>query len=52
MAELPDGTLASGSGDKTVRIWNTNSGLQLKVLTLNYNLFVVHKGIGRLVFIQ
>ncbi len=32
MAELPDGTLASGSGDKTVRIWNTNSGLQLKVL--------------------
>ena len=27
-------------------------GLQLKVLTLNYNLFVVHKGIGRLVFIQ
>jgi len=32
LAELPDGTLASGSGDKTVRIWNTNSGLQLKVL--------------------
>lgn len=27
-------------------------GLQLKVLTLNYNLFVVHQGIGRLVFIQ
>jgi hypothetical protein len=27
-------------------------GLQLKVLTLNYNLFVVHHGIGRLVFIQ
>jgi hypothetical protein len=27
-------------------------GLQLKVLTLNYNLFVVHQGIGRLVFVQ
>ena len=27
-------------------------GLQLKVLTTNYNLFVVHQGIGRLVFIQ
>ena len=27
-------------------------GLQLKVLTTNYNLFVVHHGIGRLVFIQ
>jgi hypothetical protein len=27
-------------------------GMQLKVLTLNYNLFVVHQGIGRLVFIQ
>ena len=27
-------------------------GLQLKILTLNYNLFVVHQGTGRLVFIQ
>lgn len=27
-------------------------GLQGKILTLNYNLFVVHHGIGRLVFIQ
>jgi hypothetical protein len=27
-------------------------GLQAKVLTLHYNLFVVHQGIGRLVFIQ
>ena len=27
-------------------------GLQLKILTTNYNLFVVHQGIGRLVFIE
>lgn len=27
-------------------------GLQLKMLTLNYNLFVIHQGIGRLVFVQ
>ena len=35
----------------TSKLNSSKIGLQLKVLTLNYNLFVVHHGIGRLVFI-
>jgi len=30
----------------------SNVNIQLKVLSLNYNLFVIHEGIGRLVFIN
>ena len=36
----------------TSKLNQSRLGLQLKVLTTNYNLFVVHQGIGRLVFIQ
>jgi len=36
----------------TSKLNQSQLGLQLKVLTTNYNLFVVHQGIGRLVFIQ
>jgi len=30
---LPDGLLASGSYDKTIRIWNVNTGITIKKLT-------------------
>jgi len=33
LAILPDGTLASGSDDKTIRIWDTVTGKTLKLLT-------------------
>jgi len=33
LAILPDGTLASGSSDKTIRIWDTITGKTLKLLT-------------------
>jgi hypothetical protein len=36
----------------TSKLNQSQIGLQLKILTTNYNLFVVHQGIGRLVFIQ
>jgi hypothetical protein len=36
----------------TSKLNQSQLGLQLKVLTTNYNLFVVNQGIGRLVFIQ
>ena len=33
LAGLPDGTLASGSWDDTIKIWDTNTGDCLKTLT-------------------
>jgi WD40 repeat protein len=32
MVLLTDGSLASGSGDKTIRIWNLQSGETLQIL--------------------
>jgi WD40 repeat protein len=32
LAVLPDYTLASGSYDKTIKIWDTTSGKELKTL--------------------
>jgi len=29
---LPDGTLASGAGDKTIKLWNTSTGMCLRTL--------------------
>ena len=37
LAVLRDGTLASGSSDKTIRIWNVTSGLTIKTLTGHTN---------------
>jgi WD40 repeat protein len=33
LAVLPDGSLASGSGDKTIKIWDTIKGIEIKTLT-------------------
>ncbi len=33
LVTLPDGLLASGSSDKTIRIWNVTSGITIKTLT-------------------
>ena len=30
---LHDGSLASGSHDKTIKIWNVNTGITTKILT-------------------
>ena len=30
---LPDGSLASGSFDKTIRVWDVSKGITLKTLT-------------------
>ena len=32
-AVLPDGSLASGSWDKTIKIWDTIKGIEIKSLT-------------------
>ena len=37
MALLTDGTLASGSFDKTIRVWDLNSGQSIKTLTGHTN---------------
>ena len=34
---LSDGILASGSSDKTIRIWNTTTGLTTKTLIVHLN---------------
>ncbi len=31
--DQPDGTLASGSDDRTIKIWNTITGQEIKTLT-------------------
>ena len=33
LAVLPDGTLASGSWDNTIKIWNTTTGDIIRTLT-------------------
>lgn len=42
LGELPNGNLASGSADGTVKIWNTDTGALLQTLTGHYG------GIGAL----
>jgi WD40 repeat protein len=46
LAVLPDGTLASASTDKTIKIWNTVKGIEIRTLYghTNWSLVVLPDG--------